>query len=319
MPVSTAVLGIGLALVAAGLVLGFSLRAFTRVAAAGAVAATIVLATLAATRDSPCDAETRYHCAVIVASSATGRDLLLDTEANSHVDLADPTVLEYLYARWVANVINQTAPAGRPLNMVVIGGGGGTLANWLLATRPGSHVEMLEVDKELVRLDQQRLGLKLSPALQVKVGDARTTLPDLPSRSADIVIGDAFSGLTVPWHLLTREWTQDVRRVLKPRGLYLVNVVDLRPNKLLKAELATLLPLFHDVQVAVTPDADGLPLGGNEVVIASDTARAYELDPSTDGAAIYGRQEVQSYAQGAPRLRDDFAPVDQLISPRTRD
>ena len=68
MPVSTAVLGIGLALVAVGLVLGFSLRAFTRSAAAGAVAATIVLAALAATRDSPCDAETRYHCAVIVQS-----------------------------------------------------------------------------------------------------------------------------------------------------------------------------------------------------------------------------------------------------------
>jgi spermidine synthase len=318
MPVSTAVLGIGLALVAVGLVLGFSLRAFRRAAAAGAVAATIVLAALAATRDSPCDVETSYHCAVIVASGPTARDLVLDTEANSHVDLADPTVLEYFYARWVAKVINATAPAGRPRNMVLVGGGGGTLANWLLATRPGSHVELLEVDKDLVTLDQQRLGLKLSPALQVKVGDARTTLHDVPSGSADIVMGDAFSGLTVPWHLLTREWIQDVRRVLKPGGLYLLNVIDARPNKLLKAELATLLPLFHDVQVAVAPDVDGTPLGGNEVIIASDTSRAYDFNPSADGAAIYGRQELESYARGAPRLRDDFAPVDQLISRLTR-
>ena len=202
--------------------------------------------------------------------------------------------------------------------MVVVGGGGGTLPRWLLATRPGSHVEMLEVDKELVTLDQQRLGLKLSPALQVKVGDARTTLHDLPSGSADVVIGDAFSGLTVPWHLLTHEWIQDVRRVLKPGGLYILNLIDSPPNKLLKAELATLLPLFHDVQLAVTPDVDGLPLGGNEVIIASDTTREYRFDPFTDGASIFWRAEVESYAKGAPRLRDDFAPVDQLISRLTR-
>ncbi len=313
-PVSVAVLGIGLALVAIGLVLGFSLRALTRAAAVGAVVATIAFAALAATRDSPCDVETRYHCAVIVTESPNGRTLLLDTESNSYVDLADPTVLQYLYAKWVAKVIDATALPGRPRNMVVIGGGGGTLPRWLLATRPGSHAEVLEVDGELVKLDERRLGLKLSPALKVKVGDARMTLHDLPSKSADIIIGDAFSGLTVPWHLLTQEWTKDVRRVLKPGGLYLINVIDLRPNKLLKAELATLLPLFDDVQVVVTPDADGAPLGGNELIIASDTARAYDFDANADGGTIYGHQEVESFARGARRLRDDFAPVDQLMA-----
>jgi spermidine synthase len=318
MPVSAAVLGIGAVLVAVGLALGFSLRAFTRAAAVGVVAVTVVLATLTATRDSPCDVETDYHCAVIVADSPTGRSLFLDTEANSFVDLADPAYLAYAYAKWIAKVIDVRSPAGRPLHMVVVGGGGGTLPRWLLATRPGSHVEMLEVDEELVKLDQQRLGLKLSPALQVKIGDARTTLHDLPSGSADIVIGDAFSGLTVPWHLLTHEWTQEVRRVLKPGGLYLLNVIDLRPNKLLKAELATLLPLFDDVQLAVTPDADLQPLGGNEVIIASDAPHEYSFDPLTEGASIYWRSELEAYARGAPRLRDDFAPVDQLISRATR-
>src|SRR5215218_3548561 len=295
MPVSTAVLGIGLALVAAGLVLGFSLRAFTRATTAGAVAVTIVLAALAATRDSPCDVETDYHCAVVVKASATGRQLMLDTEANSYVDLADPTALEFLYTKWIAKVVDSTAPSGRPRHAVFVGGGGGTLPRWLLATHPGSHAEMLEVDKELVTLDQERLALKRSPALHVRVGDARTTLHDLPTGSADVVVGDAFSGLTVPWHLLTREWIEDIRRVLKPGGMYLLNLIDLRPNKLLKAELATLLPLFKDVQVAVAPDTDGLPFGGNAVIIASDTERAYPFDPSTDGAYIYTRQEVEPY------------------------
>jgi spermidine synthase len=315
MPVSTAVLGIGIALVVVGLVLGFSLRAFRRAAAAGAVAATIVLAALAATRDSPCDVETRYHCAVVkVAAGGTGRDLVLDNVYNSHVNLADPKALDYQYTQWIARTIDTTAAAGRPRNGVFVGGGAGTLPRWLLATRPGSHAEVLEVDKDLVTLDQRRLGLKLSPALQAKVGDARMTLRNLPSGSADVVVGDAFSGLTVPWHLLTREWIQDIRRVLKPGGLYVLNVIDFRPNKLLKAELATLLPLFHDVQLMAGPDIDDLPAGGNAVIIASDTDRAYPFDPAKDGAYIYDREEVESYAKGATRLRDDFAPVDQLIS-----
>jgi hypothetical protein len=131
-------------------------------------------------------------------------------------------------------------------------------------------------------------------------------------------MGDAFSGLTVPWHLLTHEWIQDVRRVLKPGGQYILNLIDAPPNKLLKAELATLLPLFDNVQLVVAPDAEGLPLGGNEVIIASDTAREYTFDPFTDGGSIFWHSEVKSYAKGARRLRDDFAPVDQLISRLTR-
>jgi MFS family permease len=314
-PVSTAVLGIGIALVLAGLVLGVSLRAFGRAAAAGAVAATLVLVALAATRDSPCDVETTYHCAVIERSSGPGgRELILDNDHNSHVDLTDPKLLAYPYTQWIARAIDSTAPAGRPRNAVFVGGGAGTLPRWLLATRPGSHAEVLEVDKELVQLDQQRLGLKLTPSLQAKVGDARTTLRDLPSASADVVVGDAFSGLTVPWHLLTREWIQDIRRVLKPGGLYVLNLIDFHHEKLLKAELATLLPLFRDVQVATGPDADGQPGGGNAVLIASDTARAYAYDPARDGAYIYNREQVEELAHGATKLRDDFAPVDQLMS-----
>jgi spermidine synthase len=173
---------------------------------------------------------------------------------------------------------------------------------------------MLEVDPELVTLDQERLGLKLSPALEAKVGDGRMTLHELPGASADVVVGDAFSGLTVPWHLLTREWIQDIRRVLRPGGLYVLNLIDFRPNNLLKAELATLLGLFKDVQVVTPSDVDGEPAGGNAVIIASDVERAYPFDPTNDGAYVYERREIEPYAKDGTRLRDDFAPVDQLMS-----
>ena len=85
---------------------------------------------------------------------------------------------------------------------------------------------MLEVDGDLVDVARERLGLRTSPALRVLEGDARMTMRDQPSRSADVVVGDAFGGRAVPWHLATREWAAEVRRVLRPGGLYALNVID---------------------------------------------------------------------------------------------
>ncbi|HMJ32552.1 MAG TPA: fused MFS/spermidine synthase [Baekduia sp.] len=318
LPVSTAVLAIGVVLVLAGLLLGGYTRALGRAGAAGAIAATIAFALLAATRDSPCDAESTYHCARVEVDAArpTGRALVLDDLHNSYVDLADPTHLEYPYTKWIAQAIDATAGAPRrPRDVVFVGGGGFTLPRWLTATRPGSHAHVLEVDQKLVDLDRRRLGLQTSPALRVTVGDARTTLRTEPDASADVVVGDAFGGLSVPWHLTTREWIEDVRRVLRPGGVYALNVIDFGPHGLLRAETATLLGLFADVQLVAVPGEDGLPGDGNAVLLASDRPLPGNGGTDAGGAFTYPRADVVAYARGGEQLRDDYAPADQLLTP----
>jgi spermidine synthase len=315
MPVATAVLGIGIVLVIAGLVLGASMRVLRRAAVAGAVVASLSLTALAVTRDSPCDVETNYHCAQVQqAVTASGRDLILDNDHNSYVNLADPTDLQYSYVRWMAHAVDDVVPKGKPLDAVFVGGGGFTLPRWLVHTRPGSHASVLEVDRKLVQLDKDRLGLKTSAALEAHVGDARTTMRSEPAHRADLIVGDAFAGLTVPWHLLTREWTAEIKRVLKPGGIYTLNLIDFGKEDLLRAELATLLPLFRDVQMVTVPGTDGGPGGGNTVIIASDAERVYDFDPATTGAYPYSRDEIEAYAKDGKKLRDDYAPVDQLVT-----
>ncbi|ADB51425.1 fused MFS/spermidine synthase [Conexibacter woesei] len=316
MPVSSAVLAVGILLVLVGMALGLYTRALGSAAGAGAVAATVALAVLAATRDTPCDAESTYHCARIVADAErpTGRELLLDDVRHSYVDLADPTYLRYRYVQWIADAIDRTTRAPEPLDVVFVGGGGFTLPRWLTASRPGSRAHVLEVDGELVDLARERLGLRTTPDLRVTVGDARTTLRDEPASSADVVVGDAFGNLAVPWHLATREWMQEVRRVLKPGGLYALNVIDRPPLNLLRAEAATMLPLFEHVQLVAIPGADGNPGGGNSVLLASDR-------PLPDGSGFgildadnYDRAAVERFAEDGELLRDDYAPVDQLLT-----
>ena len=178
---------------------------------------------------------------------------------------------------------------------------------------------MLEVDGELVELARDRLGLRTSPRLRVTVGDARIACSTLPTDSADVVVGDAFGTYAVPWHLATARVDDEIRRVLRPGGLYALNVIDFPPLDLLRAEAATLLERLRHVRLVTVPSADRRPGGGNAVLLASDrplpaTPRARERD----GAVAYDGAEVDAFAAGAEALRDDFAPTDQLLN-TTRD
>ena len=65
--------------------------------------------------------------------------------------------------------------------------------------------------------------------------DARTEIADLPAAAYDVVVGDALGSLAVTWQLATSEMVQQVRRVLRPGGGYLLNVMDNRPLALARA------------------------------------------------------------------------------------
>jgi spermidine synthase len=317
LPVSSAVLAIGAVLVVTGVALGATSRILSPVAAAAMAATAIALGGLSGVLDSPCDADTSYHCASIDVdpSRSGGRQLLLDDLHHSYVDLDDPSHLEYAYTRWIADAIGATSRPRAPLDVVFVGGGGFTLPRWLTATRPGSRAQVLEVDGELVDFVKERLGLRTSPELRVSVGDARVGLLDVRTDSADVVVGDAFGNLAVPWHLATVEWIDEIQRVLKPGGLYALNVVDLPPLDLLRAEAATLLDSFADVRLVAHVESGRRPSGGNALLIASDRSLPARAGSDADGALTFGRPWVKSFAADAQTLRDDDAPVDQLLTP----
>lgn len=112
--------------------------------------------------------------------------------------------------------------------------------------------------------------------------------------------------------MMTTEWLHDVRRVLKPDGVYALNMIDIRPLRLLRAEAATLLATFTNVRLTTIAGEDGRIYGGNEVLLASNGPLPREHGAPADGASIYDRAAVVRLVAGAEPLRDDYAPVDQL-------
>jgi spermidine synthase len=177
---------------------------------------------------------------------------------------------------------------------------------------------VLELDGGLVRLDQERLGVTPGPELSIVVGDARISLTREESSSYDLLIGDAFGHLAVPWHLTTREFVQDIRRVLRPGGVYALNVIDYPPDLLIRAELATVMDVFDHVLLIAPEAALNGRTGSNFLLVASTqplpvealrVAVAYVPKPAT---LLAGDALVEFRGDGQV-LTDDYAPVDQLL------
>lgn len=288
---------------------------------AGLFALVLAAGGLGVLAPQPCDTETRYHCASVESVSGDGRLLILDTLRHSYVDLDDPTHLEFAYSRAIAAALDVQAAPEAPLSVLHVGGGGMTLPRYLLETRPGGVNQVFEVDPGVVLVDRERLALPDVEGLQVTVGDGRVGLALAPSGRSDVVVGDAFGGVAVPWHLTTREAVADVSRVLVPGGIYALNLIDHDPLDFARAEIATVASIFeHVLVISPTGDLAG-ERGGNIVVLASEQP----LDRDAIGAGLIDRATPMSivspaaldeFLGAAPLvLTDDFAPVDQLLTP----
>jgi MFS family permease len=314
LPVSTSVLAIGITLVVVGLMLGAYTRLLGPGIAAGALLITLALALLTLAQARACEAETTYNCVQVEPDPGVpaARILLLNRGYNSDIDPSDPRYLGFPYELWLGQAITAIGRPDTPLDAVFVGGGGFTMPRWLAATRPGSRSNVLEVDGGLVSFDRKHLGLRTSANLRATVGDARVTMRKERPGSADVVVGDAFSSRTVPWQLMTTEWLHEVQHILRPNGLYALNLIDLSPLKLLRAEGATLLAAFANVRMVTFAGDDGRPAGGNEVLLASNGPLPPRRGPAADGASIFERAAVARIVANATPLRDDYAPVDQL-------
>ena len=292
---------------------------------AGALAVAVLAPLAAIALPEPCQVESAYFCARVEPDPARegGRLLRLDTLRHSYVDLHDPTYLEFSYAQIMSDVLAAIAPEGHPLDALHIGGGGFTLPRYIAATRPGSFSRVLELDRTLVQIAREELGLVTGPDLQVRVGDARLSLASEPAEAYDVVIGDAFGGQAVPWHLTTLEFVEQIRAVRRPGGVYAINLIDYPPLGFARAEVATLRRAFSHVAVVAPPDRLARRSGGNFVIVASDDP--LPLDSIADRSAARGDDdallstpvELDAFMGAAAVLTDDYAPVDQLLTPLT--
>lgn len=304
--------GVGMAAFAGSRTASPTMQA-TELMGIGGLAAMSILGTVAI--ESPCETQTSYYClSVVEGFSPSEKVLVLDDLRHSYVDVDDPTLLSFWYVRRLVDVI-ETAPGSD--DIVYLGGGALTIPRYVRATQPGTTQTVFEIDRELIEVVESEMGLDRDnpEPIDIVIGDARLSLDDVADDSADIVIGDAFGSRSVPFHLATEEFVGEIDRVLRPGGVYAINVIDGGEQRFLSAQAATMGQVFDHVVVI---RGAGVAAGGrgNSVIVASDTP----LDPEDfermiaaagDGGDVVA--DFEAYIDGATILTDDFAPVDQLI------
>jgi SAM-dependent methyltransferase len=124
------------------------------------------------------------------------------------------------------------AQEGPPRRIGILGLGCGTLAAY---GRLGDTLRIYEINPLVLDIARSEFTyLRDTPArVEVALGDGRLLLEAEPSQQFDLLVMDAFSGDSVPVHLITREAFRTYFRHLKPGGILAVNVtntyLDLRP------------------------------------------------------------------------------------------
>jgi spermidine synthase len=232
--------------------------------------------------------------------------LLIQGVPQSHVDLDDPTYLEFEYVRRLGHVIDAAAPREEPLRVLHLGAGALTLARYVAATRPGSSQVAVEVDAALVDLVRRHLPLR---RVRIRVGDARAVLERLPAGSFDVVIADVFAGGRTPAHLTSAEFTAAARRVLTGDGVFAVNVADGAPLAHARAQVATVLSVFPHACLIADAAVLRRRRFGNLVLTASTRplpvnvlTRRAAADPMP-GRVVHG-EDLLRFAAGARPVTD---------------
>jgi spermidine synthase len=179
--------------------------------------------------------------------------------------------------RRLGHLVDLAAPAGMPLRVLHLGGGGLTLARYVAATRPGSSQLAVESDPEVAELVRRRLPLAQPgrpPAgtgrIDVRAADARAVLEQIPAGSFDMLVADVFAGAQTPAHVTSVEFTVAAARVLAPSGIYAANIGDGPPLAHARGRVAAVRSVFAHACVIAEPAVLRGRRFGNLVVAAAD-------------------------------------------------
>ncbi|MBR8743814.1 spermidine synthase [Nocardiopsis sp. MG754419] len=245
--------------------------------------------------------------------------LLVEGTPQSHVDLSDPTYLDFSYVRRIAHAVDLVAPEGEAIDALHLGAGALTVARYVAHTRPGSRQRAVDVDAALVELVRRRLPWDRRAQLRVGIGDAREWIAARHDDSADVVVADVFAGARTPARLTSTEFYAEAARVLRPGGFLVVNVGDGYALKHTRAQVATVRSVLPHVVMSAEPGVMRGRRFGNLVVVAGHRplpeealGRAAHRDPEM--ARSVAGEDLDRFVSGHGPVHDADA-VDSPAPP----
>lgn len=234
------------------------------------------------------------------------------------MDLRDRDLLVFPYVRMtLAGLLVKPEPE----DILIVGLGGGSIPVTLKELFPESTIDIVEIDEAVLRLAREYFDFEETPSMKVFVTDARVYIKRawLNDKTYDLIILDAFTGDYIPEHLMTREFLQEVKRILRPGGAVVANTFS--TSKLYDHESVTYHQVFGDFLNFK------MPITGNRVIIAGNKElpddetirqRANYLAPRLDRYGVkidnyprfLGREP--DWDQSKRPLTDQYSPANLL-------
>ena len=179
----------------------------------------------------------------------------------------------------------RSLPQDRPLKLGVVGLGTGTLSVY---ARAGDEMRVYEINDQVLELARREFTyLADSPARIVPLlGDGRLVLEREPPQAFDLLAMDAFSGDSIPTHLLTIEAVRAYLRHLRPDGLLALHItnryLDLRPVMASAAAAVGRVALVYDLD----PEDDDLYCRHSVWVLMVSPQQAAQLPAGLAGGEV---------------------------------
>jgi MFS family permease len=161
-----------------------------------------------ADHSNPVPYRSMYHGAIM-----HGGQLLGDSFRNTPADYFGPGSG---YGR-VFRSLREMNPH-KPLQVGIVGLGAGVVGAWM---RPGDALTFYEISPRVVDIARSEFTF-LSDTFaktEIMMGDGRLSLEREPPRGYDVLGIDAFSGDSIPMHLVTREAMASYVKHIKPDGV----------------------------------------------------------------------------------------------------
>jgi spermidine synthase len=213
--------------------------------------------------------------------------------------------------------------------MLVLGLGGGVIPRDMRHYFPDMEIDVVDIDPEIPQVAKEFFGFSEDDKLKVHVDDGRMFIKKQlrrdPVPTYVIISLDAFNGDYIPFHLMTKEFLDEVKGVLDDDGVVVANVF--YSNRLFDAEFETFLDVFERCQAFYGLDSGNAMLvsGGSAAPVlsvkqAEERARqlAEKHNFSFDMVVVARRLDPNSVPDpDAKVLTDDRAPVNWLRNQET--
>lgn len=276
--------------------------------------------------------ETDYFTIKIVEVPASegGRSfkaLILDNLLHSYVSIEDPLYIEYGYGRVYREVLAWRFRPDKHFRTLTIGGGGYTGPRYIETVYPLAEIDVVEIDPKVLEVAHDHLGLPRDTRVRSFIMDGRLFVARSEA-AYDFIFLDVFNDLSLPYHLTTREFAVEMRRIMNSQGMLLTNIVDdFRKGVFLPSYIRTLQDVFGEGQVhlvAVHHNLDLIGISQFVVIAAKDRMPIADFKsfleqnmPGDHTSNVVPAEMVQQLSRRADAvlLRDDHAPVDNLIAP----